>query len=215
MIGGFLVTSMIGSPLAALLARPQEWMDDGADDPLPSTQMTSGIGGFQPLDLGPDLMCWPSEIERPSTSAPLPDWPSKSWDDPHFGVNWVKDTAAESEKPVAKKRTQVQRERPAKQQRKRVTRERQLPQTTAEEAFFEPEPEKVAARQIAQAKEQVKQAAHQAVSNAVGAEMPSPAELEAMVGTLGLAGTVQEIMKRTDWDFRKAAHFLAKARQKR
>jgi hypothetical protein len=43
-------------------------------------------------------------------------------------------------------------------------------------------------------------------------QAPSKEELLRLVDTVGLAGTVQEIMGRTGWDFRKAAQYLAKVR---
>ena len=43
---------------------------------------------------------------------------------------------------------------------------------------------------------------------------PSLDELQALVSELGLAGTVQEIMGQTGWDFKKAAHYLAQARKR-
>jgi len=217
LVGGFLVTSMIGAPLAALLARPQEWMDDGKEAPPNRGGPVFVGGGFEPLDLGPDPMQWPSEIERPSTAAPLPEWPSKSWDDPHFGVHWRRGEVQE----VAEARPkQKPTQRKSKTRKRKPRAQRPAPQPVSEEsapeqAFFQQEARQVAAEQVSQAVEQATHAAHEAVSDALGVELPSPAELENMVGTLGLAGTVQEIMSRTDWDFRKAAHYLAKARQRR
>jgi len=247
LVSGFFVTAMVGTPLAAILARSQDWLDDGGKhDHREPLDVYKGIG-FEPLDLGPDLMRWPSEVERPSTSLPVPEWPSKSWDDPHFGAHWhdaqyqnVDDGAYEArqaerreatrrraaaEAELAQRQSGLQqaqrqeaehrkREQAMAKQRKAQSRE-QRRQQESEQQFFKEKASKKAKEHVQRAKKQAKQAAHKAASNAVGAEIPSPDELEAMVGQLGLAGTVQEIMKRTNWDFRKAAHYLAKARQQR
>jgi hypothetical protein len=40
---------------------------------------------FKPLDLGPDLVKWPSEAPRATIHFPEPPWPSELWNDAHFG----------------------------------------------------------------------------------------------------------------------------------
>ena len=250
LVGGFMATAILGAPLAALLARPEDWSKE-KDLAREDRVTTTGVAGFEPLDLGPDLMRWPSEVERPITKMPAPEWPSKSWDDPHFGAHWRQSHYEEGahdaayDAKLAERRLKAREKAAANQQQSKRREEkketenaeeaRQLlerqeeaartrsarlePQKAAssevEQQFFRENATKQAKAQVQKAKKHVTQAAHKAVSEAVGAEIPSPAELEAMVGQLGLAGTVQEIMKRTNWDFRKAAHYLAKARQQR
>jgi hypothetical protein len=202
LVGGLVVTGFLGLPIAAFLARPQEWLpgrEEVAPNRVPSPVMRSA---FEPLDLGPDLMRWPSEVGRESTAPPLPAWPSASWDDPQFGAFHRREEAASGEE-IAKARAVPQ---PSERQGlKRSVTER----PKVEEAFFEPEPPVQAPEQIERPLEKKPQ------GGASTGDLPSPAELEAMVGSIGLAGTVQEIMKRTNWDFRRAAHHLAKARQGR
>jgi hypothetical protein len=44
-------------------------------------------------------------------------------------------------------------------------------------------------------------------------EVFTPAQLERLVASQGLAGAVQTIMAQTGWDFRKAAQYLANHRR--
>ena len=69
----------------------------------------------------------------------------------------------------------------------------------------------------AEAKRAAQKTAQQVAPELTGAmaKVPPPAELERLVANVGLAGTVQEIMKRTGWDFKTAAQYLAKARRGR
>jgi len=53
------------------------------------------------------------------------------------------------------------------------------------------------------------------VSGASVTDVPKPAEIERLVEAHGLAGAVQVVMKRTGWDFRTAAQYLAKVRGNR
>ena len=43
------------------------------------------------------------------------------------------------------------------------------------------------------------------------AKVPSQEEVVEMVQSLGFAAAVDEIRRRTGWDFKKAAHYLAQA----
>ncbi len=253
LVGSFLVTAFVGVPLAGVLARPRDWLGDGkTDGPMKPDYVHTGVG-FEPLDLGPVLMSWPSEVERPSTGLPEPEWPSKGWDDPHFGAHWdnveyaphddakYEAMQAQRRQALKERREHSEKEHQAQRARSRAEtvergqrseQESQRGGSSPEQEFFrENVTQKArgaaqnakrqaaeaarAAKQkaAARAKQQAAKSAHKAISGAASGDIPSPAELEAMVGQLGLAGTVQEIMKRTNWDFRKAAHYLAKARQ--
>ncbi|MBA2319538.1 MAG: hypothetical protein H0V89_00145 [Deltaproteobacteria bacterium] len=47
---------------------------------------TAVVRAWKPLDLGPDLVRWPSEAPvRTVPHFPEPAWPSEGWNDPHFG----------------------------------------------------------------------------------------------------------------------------------
>lgn len=44
------------------------------------------VRAWKPLDLGPDLVRWPSETPALAVPHfPEPAWPSEGWNDPHFG----------------------------------------------------------------------------------------------------------------------------------
>lgn len=57
--------------------------------PPAATVEGPGLAGvaraFKPLDLGPDLVRWPSEVPRTVLHFPEPPWPSELWNDEHFG----------------------------------------------------------------------------------------------------------------------------------
>ncbi|HHO53007.1 MAG TPA: hypothetical protein ENK18_19550 [Deltaproteobacteria bacterium] len=229
-ISGLVVTVTLGAPLAASLARVHEFrrtvnpnLDSERERPVHNA-------AFVPLDLGPDLVPWPSQ--RPSSERTFrsQDWPSQAWDDTHFGSHWrdgrvievddlgfhamsgrrYDDSIDESEavqhnEVVSRRRreqaierhTQQQRSRPGAQP-KQADKPRRAPPRAAARRNDPPE------RQV----ERVEQP-----RAALARQPPSRAEIEAMIVDVGLAGTVQAIMERTGWDFRKAAHYLAQIRQ--
>jgi hypothetical protein len=43
---------------------------------------------------------------------------------------------------------------------------------------------------------------------------PDEAEIDHLIATVGLAETVQAIMRRTGWEFREAAQYLSQIRRK-
>lgn len=73
--------------LAPLLGRVVEWASFRRPQPpdLPERAANQVARTFQPLDLGPDPMKWPSELPNRFTPVPELPWPSETWDDPHFG----------------------------------------------------------------------------------------------------------------------------------
>jgi hypothetical protein len=202
LIGGFLATSWLGLPLVAFLARPEQWLTNSEENSPERILPSVNRAAFEPLNLGPDLMKWPSEVARPSTASPLPEWPSLSWNDTHFGSFHKHQSPAkvESRAVIAEARREVLRQHRETQQ---APAKSEADDIKLDGAHHAPTPQQAAPSPL------------NAAAEALLAEVPSPAELEAMVGSIGLAGTVQEIMKRTNWDFRRAAHYLAKARQRR
>ena len=83
--GTFAAMLMMGLPILSLFQRDRAWRqleDTGVTD---STPMVRHISAFEPLEMEPFELLWPSAVVRPSTaSAELP-WPSETWDDPYFG----------------------------------------------------------------------------------------------------------------------------------
>jgi hypothetical protein len=277
-----VITSLVGVPLAVKLARA-ELPSFGATAPATERKWREvGVtAGFEPLDLGPDLVQWPSAKPWPTSRIAAAEWPSKSWNDEHFGRHWRDGTSAETvdqgfhamkarstdaasapaPAPKATRSTRATRPKgpPPPQRRAQTGAE---PAKSAEESFFAsaagtaaaaasgwaPDPDKAAqlraqqeaarreaaakqqeairqqaARQAQLARQQQAQQQRRATPKAPptrparpqptgGGGPPTRAELEAMVASEGLAGTVQHIMRRTGWDFRKAAQYLARTR---
>ncbi len=235
MVGVAVVTAVVGSPIAAYLARPKEWGAHRVWAPeAPRTEVGSS-GAFSPLDLGPDMMRWPSEIERVETGMAELPWPSETWDDPQFGrhqrIHHDSDDAFEAR---LEDRRLAQAEQRAMEQEARIQRnatetERRTPQPEArrtppqtqrtgddqarDQADARQQQQQQVLRRRREAQRRREQGKPAKPRSQVEAAVPTRDELEALVAKVGLAGTVQEIMSRTGWDFRRAAHFLAKARQ--
>jgi hypothetical protein len=118
--------------------------------------------------------------------------------------------ADERERALQRQRAMSQRE--PQQRSSEVARQRQqqiaLEQMRQQaQADTPPQPPPRQARDLDQAPRPQPQRAVPQV------QPPSRDELEALIAKVGLAGTVQSIMDRTGWDFRRAAHYLAKIRQ--
>jgi len=194
----FGLGSLLGVPVAWVIGRRRRAMRFA---PLDKTtialferrEITTRT--FEPIDFGPMLMKWPSEMGRVEKGVPEPDWPSQSWNDTHFGQWWrdrdgdaVSTSRRERAQPVTSER--VATPRPAK---KRPQRQRQTPPP--------------------QAVRQQSRPAQPRKSNTSPSGLPEPAVLKRMVDKNGLAHTVQFIMQKTGWDFRESAQFLAKIRR--
>jgi len=260
---GAVVTAIVGTPVAVRLARAElPGFGSPTDTHVPIRDRDVGVtAGFTPLDLGPDPMTWPSSSEWPSPKLRDAEWPSKSWNDEHFGRHWRDGThtevpdggfhamlqrapgAAEASPPP---KAQPTRSAPPKRPVQPRPTPKQAEASPAEAAFFagasaaETQRQKAIQQSQQRAREQAKrrqaeamrqQALRQAkAQKRAPAPAPKPqaasrdrarpqptsapdrAELEALVASQGLAGTVQVIMKRTGWDFRKAAQYLARVR---
>lgn len=231
---GAVITSLAGIPLALRLARTHTWRGYAHRDARPDFHEVLSRVAFAPLDLGPDLMKWPSEIPRPSAGPTDPPWPSQTWDDPHFGARWKsaegraraaadlvnhgaspalavaptparprrRSTPAPSPTAARPQPRPAAQPKPPSPQRAKPQRPR-TPQPEHRERVVTPPPQRRAPAQRKAAPAPAPQGA------------PAREELEHLVDTLGLAGTVKQIMQRTGWDFRKAAQYLAQARQGR
>ena len=191
LIATLLLTVLVGTPFALAMARPASFRHRAART-ADATRSSYSRVAFVPLDLGEDKIKWPSEMAPRTAPRAVPPWPSELWNDEYFGQNRKKlpeltgPTAKKAAPAKAKKKTAKK----AKPQVQKKKAQKKKVQPSAEDAFFtqntKPQPQ--------------------------GA--PNRQEIEALVGRLGLAGAVQEIMNRTGWDFRQAAHYLAKSRQK-
>lgn len=173
-----------GTPIAARLARPPRWRKTLA--PATRVREVQAGAGFQPLDLGPDPIRWPSETPWKFSGRDELPWPSQTWDDPHFGKHARDSRAATAARVDAEAAT------PAPSEPRRAPRPSRPVEASLRD-FMASIPD----------------------DEAVDVDIPSPEELDALAASLGLAGTVQEIMKRTGWDFKTAAQHLAKSRRGR
>jgi hypothetical protein len=190
-LAALVPTVLLGVPLALALSRPgalRPHAARGRHVPRPRVDVARA---YVPLDLGPDPVHWPSERAWPSSTSRSPDWPSASWNDEHFGKAGKKALLA------------IESARPAAELRRAARRPHRGP-TTDPLVVVEPAPVPASAL--------VPQ-----VGAAIGlpnVQAPSRDEIEHLIEQLGLAGTVQRIIDRTGWDFRKAAQHLARMRQK-
>ncbi len=241
-------TMAAGIPLAVRLARVGFSDDEGMDGATRPSRTGGDSAGFAPLDLGPDPMLWPSSTPWPSSKLPVPEWPSKSWNDEHFGRHWQHSHAfredapapppssgqegrqraqQEQERQRAQQEQQRQRAQHAQQQRahqqqqqalqqqqrvqQQALQQQQRAQKDAQRNAVEEEARRRdAARRELEQRQARRQQAPQPAAPQPQSQAPGREELLALVDNVGLAGTVQEIMKRTGWDFRKAAQYLAR-----
>lgn len=220
--GAALGTLILGAPLALSVARRERWVHTAPRDPSTRKMRSDVVRAYTPLDLGIDPIRWPSERlwELKSTLA-IPDWPSRSWNDEHFGRN-SKNFATYDASEAGFHAMAARRHREVTASSARATAARtpasQKPRPQAEE-----KPQSSANRRGA--RDPKTRAQPVPTPRAVVAPVPVPepppatgappdaAELEHLIGTVGLAGTVQAIMQRTGWEFREAAQYLARIRR--
>jgi len=96
-----------------------------------------------------------------------------------------------------------------KERRRDRRKEKRRKQTAREQKRLEPTP--VPLNSVTQPKAQPRQPSPppQAAPAAPASGAPSAAEIGQLVKQLGLGGAVEEIRKRTGWDFRRSAQYLA------
>jgi hypothetical protein len=187
-------------PWADRLTQRRRWASDGLAAGVKASH-DHGPPAFQPLDLGEDPMKWPSEVIRPDTAQKIMPWPSETWDDPHFGrhaqrAQVATDAASAFEEARVEEKATRQRERDERDER----------------ASTAPGPARPV-KKPRRPKPQVPTANPFAGAAAATREVFTPAQLERLVASQGLAGAVQTIMAQTGWDFRKAAQYLANHRR--
>jgi hypothetical protein len=121
---GLACPLVLGLPLVGAVAqrvvfkRPQPATPD-------ARVQAAVVRTFTPLDLGPDLVRWPSEAPVKLTQFPEPPWPSERWDDPHFGRKRAIAVPHAAPKEPVDKPAKPQKARPAPAP------------APAEQAFFE------------------------------------------------------------------------------
>ena len=240
--GAAIVTVIVGAPRAAALAGRHRWVHAAPRDPSSRKQRTDVVRAYKPLDLGVDPIRWPSErLWALESTLVAPDWPSRSWNDEHFGRHW-KDVTNPDASEAGFHAMAARRHREVADATARHVAER----AHAAERARQPATEKIRAsgaekpraagvrrgRDSQDAKATPVPATAKPVKPS-GARVPVPtppplgtpktrapatappdaAELEHLIATVGLAGTVQAIMQRTGWEFREAAQYLARIRQ--
>ena len=84
LILGMMCPVLLGMPLVGAVAQRVVFKRPAAPTPEGRIQ-AAVVRTFSPLDLGPDLVKWPSEVPKTFTPFPEPPWPSEGWNDPHFG----------------------------------------------------------------------------------------------------------------------------------
>lgn len=195
---GLGATIGFGLPLAVRLARPHAWRNPAARDTGDGLMEPERVEpAFKPIDMGPTPMRWPSEGGERFVGVTLQPWPSETWDDPHFGRN------RERPAPAAPSATGPE---PAP-----------APTTTTHAPVKATQPRRAPAADraggwVADAPAPApKRRPPHAPKRAAG-RPPTPAELQVLVESSGLAGAVKAIMAATGWDFRQAAQYLAKNR---
>lgn len=184
-ITGAVVTISATLPFALRYASRRAWRRAAPRDHRMDVAQDVRIEpAFTPIDMGEDLVVWPSQRRGRRTETKLPPWPSETWDDPHFGRGrsvTVQPPAPPAPAQPAKPRSQAAKPLPA-----RPVPARRAPDVALQERPRSPSPQRPSA--------------------------PSSAELEALVASAGLAAAVKEIMARTGWDFKQSAKYLAKTR---
>ena len=204
-IGGAITTVAIGGPMVSALVRPHVFRRPSPRDTSSRRERGAQPPAFTPLDLGEDPVQWPSA--KPwsgSSSRPDPDWPSRHWDDEHFGAHWRDGRAVETRDMgfhAMAKRSYDATLDPAEALRRN---ERAMTEGRGDKA---PHPAR-----------REKKGATKSNPNSDRVELPAPRaptreELERRIAEVGLAETVQEIMQRMGWDFRKAAQYLGNTRR--
>lgn len=209
---GALITVGVGVPLAVRLSRVHVWRRTAPADAF-RERTVMAKRNFEPLDFGPVLMQWPSENPRPRLAFPEAPWPSESWDDPAFG----RPPSQRADPSPVEAASQVQPQKPAKKKQKakqhKVRKQTRQKQAAQQKAAPAPQQRRPRAPVDRSPPRQPPRAPRKQASAPKPAGRPDRAELERMIDSLGLAGTVQHLMQENGWDFKTAATWLARTRQ--
>lgn len=189
---GALFTVVLGVPLATKLAQVHVWRRTALPVGDRDSVEYERLFPFEPLDLGPDTMQWPSEVTRESHAMPLARWPSESWDDAHFGKGAPIEVAEAPPASARPKPKQAQKTSARKAAKSKLARSKPVPKPQPSARPKPPRP---------------------APTSSGDDGLPQRAAVEAMIAELGLAGTVQALMRSQQWDFKQAASWLARIRK--
>lgn len=219
--GGLLITAALGIPVALAATQPHIWRRTAARDRSVGRSVAPHTVQFTPLDLGPDPVQWPSERTWTNQSTiPVPEWPSMAWDDAHFGQHWKKFGAEVKDRGfhamAARRTSEVPTAQPARaaSPKQPSPRETRVQQAAAARQPARTPSHPAPKRNTPQQRKPSAPSA-KAQSRVQSKAPPDEAEVEHLIATEGLAGTVQTIMSRTGWEFREAAQYLARVRRDR
>lgn len=208
-----------GAMLVAIQPKQRRWRGYAPLDKNAQGAARSFPPAFEPLHMEPFTLQWPSEVERPSTEIQELPWPSETWDDPYFGararddVQRIAKTAAAIDAKRARSAQEANRLRHQADQeaasRNAAIHKAQPQQAQSHHKAKRSKHQQPAAQAQPQPKRpQPKQQPQQPTPSGSGSP-PSAAEIGELVKKLGLGGAVEEIRKRTGWDFRRSAQYLA------
>lgn len=207
-----VATMVVGIPIATRLAQVHVWKRTALPE-MPSERENYQPVRFEPVDFGPDPIQWPSEVSRESHGIPEPPWPSSTWTDEHFGKQaralHAANEAREDREDARRDAVQAKRQL-AVEQRQQQAEENRGPQRTRERREEQP----IQSRKAPPRRKKRKQPTPEPRATApVEPGMPDPNQVERLVAELGLAGTVQHLMKTQGWDFKTAAAWLGRVRK--
>ncbi|TNE86752.1 MAG: hypothetical protein EP330_20850 [Deltaproteobacteria bacterium] len=223
-ITGFVVTLGGGLFAMSMAERASDLFSQPDMGPEPQKQQSTHVHTrWQPLDLEPYPMPWPSE--RPHEVRRLPEmkWPSESWDDPHFGPRKRGSQSktdhmtsltgnprlSDGESPPVQATRARPKARPAPTPKPQPT---PVEQPTIREPAVQSRMAAIAMEQARrlQAEQQRPQPKPAPKPQPVAqSAVPEAEVLRGWVAQYGLAGAVAKLRTQTGWDFQKAARYLA------
>lgn len=199
---GTVVTVGMGAPLVARIARAPLLSRHAPAAPRPDRTDLQHVTTLTPIDFGPDTMTWPSETARTAAPRPTLEWPSLAWTDDPFGT---RDTTLKAE--AASREV----DRRANAARAAISRG-ESPRALAQPKRAKPAP-KAKAKLAASTSPDVPAVATFFEDVPAQPQLPSPAQLQQLLETKGLAGTVRHLMQQTGWDLDTVAKFIAENRR--
>lgn len=208
-LGSLIAALLMGAAVLGAVSGERKWRGFARPDSAGARAIDTSAAAFEPLQMEPFTLTWPSEVERPTTSIPEPPWPSETWDDEYFGVRSRADVQRVRDASI---RAEEQRDRAyrAESMRQQDHEKKRRQERSDERTQQAARPAKAKKRKQQHAPKPAEQRVveEQFFGSASGAN-PTPQEIAALVRQHGLAGAVEQIRARTGWDFREAAQYLA------
>ncbi|MBX2797986.1 MAG: hypothetical protein KTR31_09965 [Myxococcales bacterium] len=212
LIVGLVTTVAIGAPLATSMVQPHLFGTRKRQSAEGHRERRAQVVAFTPLDLGEDPMRWPSAHPWPNRMSIGQSWPSKEWEDEHFGAHWRDGRMVETDDAGFHAMAGRRFDSSVREEDEEASRASYLEAAKAQqEALAVASQQQPTNKAASQKREPVAQSLP--TSLALTSQPPPREQLEAMIAEVGLADTVQVIMEQTGWDFRKAAQYLARVRQ--